>query len=127
MAGAVAAASLSIAIFAMATALLRGNPGNEIIFQLPTFDTAGILLMFAALTLGVATKGWKDSALRRVLLKQDPSTRTDLFYFVLSASGLVTIAATATTFGVTDAIDTFADTSSRTAVVRRSASVHNCP
>ena len=67
--------------------------------------------MFAALTLGVATKGWKDSALRRVLLKQDPSTRTDLFYFILSTSGLVTIAATAATFGITDAIDTFADTS----------------
>ena len=111
LAGAVTAASLSIAIFAMATALLRGNPGPEFILHLPPFDTAGILLMLAALMLGVAAKGWKDSALRRVLLKQDPSTRTDLFYFILSTSGLVTIAATAATFGVTDAIDTFADTS----------------
>jgi hypothetical protein len=72
LAGAVATASLTIAIFAMAAALLRGNPVPEFILHLPPFDTAGILLMFAALTLGVAAKGWKDSALRRVLLKQDP-------------------------------------------------------
>ena len=110
LAGAVATASLSIAIFPMAASLLRGNPGPEFVMHLPPLDTTGILLMFAAFTLGVAAKGWKDSALRRILLNRTiDAHRSVLFH--LSTSGLVTVAATVATFGVTDAIDTFADTS----------------
>ena len=110
-AAAVAAASLSIAAFPIAAALLRGNPAPDFMPHLPPLDTAGSLLLLAALTLGVAAKGWNGSALRRALLERDASTRTDLFYFIMSTSGLVTAAATLTTFGITDTIDAIADTS----------------
>lgn len=110
LAGAAAAASLTVALFGIPIALVRGDPIPEFTPGLPDFEIAGCLLLFAALTLGVAARGWKGSSLRRILTNRDASTRTDLFYFVLATSGLMTTAATLATFGVTDSIDAIANT-----------------
>jgi sterol desaturase/sphingolipid hydroxylase (fatty acid hydroxylase superfamily) len=108
--GAAAAASLAFALFAIPIALVRGDPIPEFTPRLPDLEITGCLLLFAAMTLGVAAHGWKGSALRRVLTSRDASTRTDLFYFVLTTSGLMTTVATLATVGVTDSIDAFAST-----------------
>lgn len=108
--GAATAASLAVALFAIPIALVRGDPIPEFTPRLPDLEITGCLLLFATMTLGVAAHGWKRSALRRVLANRDASTRTDLFYFVLTTSGLMTTAATLATVGVTDSIDALAST-----------------
>lgn len=110
VAGAAAVASLTVALFALPIAVVRGDPNPEFAPGRPDLEVTGCLLLFAALTLGVAANGWKGSALRRILTNRDASTRTDLFYFVLATSGLMTAAATLATFGATDGIDAIATT-----------------
>lgn len=108
--GAAAVASLAVALFAIPIALVRGNPIPDFAPRLPDLEITGCLLLLAAMTLGVAAHGWRKSALRRVLTNRDASTRTDLFYFVLTTSGLMTTVATLATLGVTDSIDALANT-----------------
>jgi len=110
LAGAVAVALLAVALFVIAVAVVRGDPMPVFAPGLPDIEITGCLLLFAAMTLSVATHGWKKSALRRILSNRDASTRTDLFYFILATSGLMTTAATLATFGATSGIDAIAKT-----------------
>jgi len=116
MVGAAIVAGLLTAGFQIAGNLVRGRQPElswaSLRPPIETIDIATGLLLIAILAMALVRTGWRDSAARRLLFGCDASTRTDVFYAVLSETGLGTVAASIVTFGLSDLIGAVADSGS---------------
>ena len=84
-------------------ALHEGRPLDSRLLSVAAIGLDDLFIGVTALTLlggECLVLGWKQSGLRRVLMKDDASTRTDVFYFVISITGLFTIIMTILTLGL---------------------------
>jgi len=77
----------SVLVLIVGGELIRSSTERWLRVPIDETDLVATVLLVVILGIELANKGWRQSALRRLLCKRDQSTRTDLFYMVLSLTG----------------------------------------
>lgn len=74
--------------------------GSLLSFAMTPEDGLILGAIFILMGLECIHVGWQSSALRRILTESDPGTRTDIFYFVIAVTGLLTVMIKIATLGL---------------------------
>jgi sterol desaturase/sphingolipid hydroxylase (fatty acid hydroxylase superfamily) len=109
---AIAASVGMAAIRIISVQLTEASQAADLVLLLPPVDVTDLFnaaIVPIVLLLEFYRNGWQGSALRRLLSRDDPSTRTDLFYFAFCATGLNTVFSILLTLGASQYLGALAD------------------